>query len=155
MLALQQALEIKESILAYLRATYSFQDKRVQKAFFDFVEDPVDGVFKGPYVSLKLPFVQATPEEEAGIPLTIKPDWPAYDHQVKAWHRLSTKDERQPQPTLITTGTGSGKTESFLYPFAGPLPPQPAGGHQGDHPVPDERLGHRPGQALGRDHIRR
>jgi len=70
MLALQQVLEIKQSILGYLRATYSFQDKRVQKAFFQFVEDPIDGVFKGPYVSLKLPFVQATAEETAGIPLT-------------------------------------------------------------------------------------
>ncbi|WP_236025571.1 DEAD/DEAH box helicase [Algoriphagus oliviformis] len=73
-------------------------------------------MFKGPFVSLRLPFVKANAEEAANIPLTIKPTWPPYDHQVKAWHRLSTRD-KNPQSTLITTGTGSGKTESFLYPI--------------------------------------
>ncbi|MDN3688235.1 DEAD/DEAH box helicase [Cyclobacterium jeungdonense] len=115
MLSLQQAIEIKESILAYLKATFTFQDKKVHQAFYDFITHPVEGIFKGPYISLRLPFVKANPEEIAHIPLTIKPDWPPYDHQVKAWHRLSTEDKK-PEPTLITTGTGSGKTESFLFP---------------------------------------
>lgn len=115
MLSLQQAIEIKESILAYLKATFTFQDKKVHKAFYEFVTHPEEGMFKGPYLSLKLPFVKANPEEIENIPLTIKPDWPPYDHQVKAWHRLSTKNNK-PEPTLITTGTGSGKTESFLFP---------------------------------------
>ncbi|MCH7396742.1 DEAD/DEAH box helicase [Belliella sp. DSM 107340] len=115
MLSLQQAIEIKESILAYLKATFTFQDKKVHKAFYDFITHPVDGMFKGPYLSLRLPFVKANQEEIENVPLTIKPDWPPYDHQVKAWHRLSTRDKK-PEPTLITTGTGSGKTESFLFP---------------------------------------
>lgn len=117
MLSLQQAIEIKESILAYLKATFTFQDKKVHQAFYDFITDPQDGMFKGPFISVRLPFVKANnPEEAANIPLHINPDWPPYDHQVKAWHRLSTS-EKNPQPTLITTGTGSGKTESFLYPM--------------------------------------
>lgn len=116
MLSLQQAIEIKESILAYLKATFTFQDKKVHQAFYDFITDPQDGMFKGPFISLRLPFVKANPEEASNIPLVIKPSWPPYDHQVKAWHRLSTRDKK-PQPTLITTGTGSGKTESFLYPI--------------------------------------
>jgi len=33
MLRLNQAIEIKESILAYLKATFTFQDKEVHKAF--------------------------------------------------------------------------------------------------------------------------
>lgn len=116
MLSLQQAIEIKESILAYLKATFTFQDKKVHKAFYDFITDPQDGMFKGPYISLKLPFVKANPEESNNIPLTIKPTWSPYDHQVKAWYRLSTLNKK-PESTLITTGTGSGKTESFLYPI--------------------------------------
>ncbi|MCM4156183.1 DEAD/DEAH box helicase [Gramella sp. AN32] len=115
MLSLQQAIEIKESILAYLKATFSFQDRRVHKAFYDFVNDEQNGMFKGPYLSLKLPFVTAAEAERKEIPLEIKPDWPPYDHQVKSWHRLST-EKKPPQPTIITTGTGSGKTESFMYP---------------------------------------
>lgn len=115
MLSLQQAIEIKESILAYLKATFTFQDKKVHQAFYDFITHPQEGMFKGPYLSLKLPFVKANPEEIENIPLTIKPGWPPYDHQVKAWHRLSTRDKK-PEPALITTGTGSGKTESFMFP---------------------------------------
>ncbi|GLY22176.1 hypothetical protein Misp04_19080 [Micromonospora sp. NBRC 101691] len=38
-----------------------------------------------------------------------------YLHQAKVFARLSTKDGSA-QPTLITTGTGSGKTESFRIP---------------------------------------
>jgi len=34
-------------------------------------------------------------------------------HQAKAFARLSTRGKAA-EPTLITTGTGSGKTESFL-----------------------------------------
>ena len=34
---------------------------------------------------------------------------------MQAWRRLSSLD-REPQPTLVTTGTGSGKTEAFLIP---------------------------------------
>ncbi len=47
--------------------------------------------------------------------------WPTgfipYGHQGAAFERLSTKFHNRPQPTLVTTGTGSGKTEAFLYPI--------------------------------------
>ena len=33
MLNLQQAIEIKESLLEYVKATYHFQDQNVQRAF--------------------------------------------------------------------------------------------------------------------------
>lgn len=72
-------------------------------------------IFKGPYVSLKLPFVTYTDDEE--IPLEIKPGFPPYKHQFEAFKRLHTKDDHKPEPTLLTTGTGSGKTESFLFPI--------------------------------------
>ena len=52
MLSLQQAIEIRESILAYLKATFTFQDKAVHRAFYDFVTHPTEGIFKGPYLSL-------------------------------------------------------------------------------------------------------
>jgi len=114
MLPLQQAYEVKHSILEYLKATFSFKDKAVHDAFYKFVTDAGDGIFKGPYVSLKLPFVKAKDDEF--IPLQIKPGFPPYDHQYKAFQRLTTQEEHKPQSTLITTGTSSGKTECFLYP---------------------------------------
>jgi DEAD/DEAH box helicase domain-containing protein len=117
MLPLQQAYEIRESIISYLRATFNFQDKDVHKAFYDFISDPNEGIFKGPYLSLHLPFVKAEGIDSESLPLEILPSWPPYDHQIKSWRRLGTLDSKKPEPTLITTGTGSGKTEAFLYPM--------------------------------------
>ena len=116
MLSLQQAIEIKESIKSYLQATFTFRKHQVAKAFDDFIEHPTQGMFKGPYVSLKLRFEKADAAAMEQIPLDIKPSWPPYDHQVKAWTRLATK-RKHAEPTIVTTGTGSGKTESFLYPM--------------------------------------
>ncbi|MBS1636193.1 MAG: DEAD/DEAH box helicase [Bacteroidetes bacterium] len=115
MLPLQQAYEVKHSILEYLKATFSFKDKRVHDAFYNLINNTEEGIFKGPYVSLKLPFVKAN--ESQIIPLDIKPGFPPYDHQYKAFQRLSTASAHKPQATLITTGTSSGKTECFLYPI--------------------------------------
>jgi DEAD/DEAH box helicase domain-containing protein len=50
MLPLQQAYEVPHSILEYLKATFSFKDKTVHEAFYKFVTDAEDGIFKGPYV---------------------------------------------------------------------------------------------------------
>jgi DEAD/DEAH box helicase domain-containing protein len=115
MLPLQQAYEVKHSIIEYLKATFRFKEKAVQQAFDEFTIHPTNGVFKGPYVSLKLPFVKAHDDEE--VPLDIKPRFPPYDHQIKSFRRLHTKNDHVPQATLITTGTSSGKTECFLYPI--------------------------------------
>lgn len=115
MLPLQQAYEVQHSILEYLRATFSFKDKSVDEAFNHFVTDKEDGIFKGPYISLKLPFVKS--KEDEIIPLQIAPGFPPYDHQYKAFIRLTTENGHKPQSTLVTTGTSSGKTECFLYPI--------------------------------------
>ncbi|WP_418639544.1 DEAD/DEAH box helicase [Winogradskyella sp.] len=115
MLPLQQAYEVKQSIIEYLKATFSFKEKVVSDAFYDFIEEPKEGIFKGPYVSLKLPFVTYADDEE--LPLKIKPGFPPYKHQFEAFKRLHTNKGHKPEPTLLTTGTGSGKTESFLFPI--------------------------------------
>ena len=114
MLPLQQAYEVKTAVLEYIKATFHFKDAAVGKAFYKFIEDEKNGLFKGPYVSLKTPFVKA--EDGETIPLEIKPDFKPHKHQVDAFRRLTTQDGHQPEPTLLTTGTGSGKTECFLYP---------------------------------------
>ena len=115
MLPLQQAYEIKQSIIEYLKATFSFKEKVVSDAFYNFIEDPKEGIFKGPYVSLKLPFETSEGKEE--MPLEIAPNFPPYKHQFEAFKRLHTKDGHKPESTLLTTGTGSGKTESFMFPI--------------------------------------
>jgi len=110
-LTLQQTYEVKASIIEYLKATFTFKDRELNKEFLRFI----DGMFKGPYISLKLPFVKANPDEE--IPLEIKPTFTPFFHQLQAFKRLTTVNNNEPKPTLLTTGTGSGKTEAFLFPI--------------------------------------
>lgn len=116
MLPLQQAREVRDSVIEYIKATFRFKEEKVSDAFYAFLEDKNKGLFKGPYISLKTPFVSATAEESKDIPLDIAPNFAPYKHQLQAFRQLSMKNGHQPEPTLLTTGTGSGKTECFLYP---------------------------------------
>ena len=115
MFALHQSQEVESSVKQYLKDTFQFNDKELRIAFDDFINDPARGMFKGPFITLKLPFVQATKAEDS--PLEIRPKFAPYAHQLKSFERLTTENGHEPQPTLLTTGTGSGKTESFLYPI--------------------------------------
>lgn len=115
MLPLQQAREITQSIREYLRATFAFGNEAVERAFYDFIEDPDHGMIKGPYVSLRTPFVSAALNAE--IPLEIKPGFTPHLHQMEAFGRPTCRDGHEPMPTLLTTGTGSGKTEAFEFPL--------------------------------------
>ena len=115
MFALHQAQEVKASVMQYLRDTFHFQDSELEAAFETLMRHPKEGLFKGPYISLKLPFVSAA--SAADSPLQITPDFPPYAHQLKAFERLQYGKKHQPEATILTTGTGSGKTESFLYPI--------------------------------------
>ncbi len=115
MLALQQAYELKIALLDYLKATFTFQDKKVERSFLKLITDEREGMLRGPYLSLRLPFVKAGSGEP--VPLEIQPTFTPYYHQAETFRRLSTQDGHTPQPTILTTGTSSGKTESFLYPL--------------------------------------
>lgn len=116
MLPLQQAYEVKEAIREYIKATFRFKDQDTNDAFYGFIEDKEHGMMKGPYVSLRAPFKQATDEEIMSTSLDIMPPFRPFRHQIRAFQRLASKDG-QPRNTLLTTGTGSGKTECFLYPI--------------------------------------
>jgi DEAD/DEAH box helicase domain-containing protein len=110
------AQELQTTLLDYLDTTFSFQDTSVGHALQSFLTESEKGIFKGPYLQLRLPFRRAE-QTEAETLLDISPPFPPYVHQVLSFERLSTKGGHQPQPTLVTTGTGSGKTECFLYPL--------------------------------------
>jgi DEAD/DEAH box helicase domain-containing protein len=110
------ATELRASLLDYLRTTFKLQDTRLDAALFEFLQDPERGLFRGPYVDVRLPFVQARGEWRDGLPLDLLPSFTPYAHQLRAFERLGSRDQA-PRATLITTGTGSGKTECFLYPL--------------------------------------
>ena len=114
-----QAGEIQTGLLDYLTTTFALADPEAQLALADFLSDPASGIFKGPYLRLRLPFRPAEDgwQRTLGWDIGITP----YGHQAQAFARLSSADigpeKPRPLPTLVTTGTGSGKTEAFLYPI--------------------------------------
>jgi len=69
-------------------------------------------LFRGPYLSVKLPFVPAE-DGPRPFPEVLPDSFAPYRHQQQAWERL---DARAGRSTIVATGTGSGKTECFLYP---------------------------------------
>jgi len=48
----------------------------------------------------------------------FRKDWKPYQHQYMAWQKLAQSD---PQSIVITSGTGSGKTECFMVPVLNDL----------------------------------
>ena len=70
-------------------------------------------IFKGPYLTVPLPFRK---QQLSGIPAFpwLPTGFVPHAHQAKAFTRLSGEAA---QSTLVATGTGSGKTECFLFPI--------------------------------------
>ena len=104
--------------------------KQLQKGIGDYIEttfpmtnEPFKGsvqkmlatkgsVYHEPYVAVRLPFRVA--DEMPTCFKAIHPAYLPYVHQQKSFCRLTGDDGRS---TLVATGTGSGKTECFLYPI--------------------------------------
>ncbi|MFI7870560.1 MULTISPECIES: DEAD/DEAH box helicase [Streptomyces] len=110
------AQTLRETTVEYLTTTFALAEPDTQESLEDFLTDPVDGLFRGPYLRIRRPFRPAAEGWQRQV------DWypadfpPPYAHQAEAFARLTSKGGHRPEPTLVTTGTGSGKTESFLIP---------------------------------------
>jgi DEAD/DEAH box helicase domain-containing protein len=114
MLPAHLAENIRKQVLFYLQSTFDFRDRAVEKAFEKFLTDADTGLFKGPWVQLRRPFRPADADET--VPFDFPVAFHPFKHQNRSWRRLSSNGQ-QPQPTIVTTGTASGKTECFLFPI--------------------------------------
>jgi ATP-dependent helicase YprA (DUF1998 family) len=114
-----QAEDIRDGLLNYLTTTFALADPEAQESLQEFLSQPTDGIFKGPYVRLRSPFQAAKEGWQRSLELSLA--FTPYGHQAEAFERLSSanlsSEKPRPLPTLVTTGTGSGKTEAFLYPI--------------------------------------
>ena len=52
------ARQVRETVLDYLRTTFALADSEFECALFDFL-DGEEGLFKGPYLDIRLPFRKA------------------------------------------------------------------------------------------------
>jgi len=105
------ASQIERGIKDFLRTTFP-----PSTPFFEGILDRLfeerDHLFKGPYISAKMPFRQGTLSRDFFDSFTMP--YTPFFHQERAFQRLTGENVRS---TLISTGTGSGKTECFLYPI--------------------------------------
>ncbi|MGW4234089.1 DEAD/DEAH box helicase [Streptomyces sp. NPDC004980] len=109
------AQALRNTTVEYLTTTFAPAEPGAQKALTEFLTDPADGLFRGPYHRIRRPFRAAEDGWQRHLDWHKDAWWP-YAHQAEAFARLTTKEGHVPQPTLVTTGTGSGKTEAFLVP---------------------------------------
>ena len=122
--------DMRASLVEYLATTFALADDDVRDALNSFLTDPADGIFRGPYLRVRTPFRQVTADWLPPLHWSPKGFLP-YEHQAAAFERLSTAGGRVAQPTLVTTGTGSGKTECFLYPILDHCARERAAGRRG------------------------
>ena len=100
--------QVRAAIEDFFRTHYPLSSNRFARTIPEFIER--GEAFKGPYVSFQLPFKKGEGKGDFFPELPL--GFPPYRHQERAFERLS-----QNQPTIVATGTGSGKTEAFLYPI--------------------------------------
>ena len=102
--------DIQKGIKSFLETTFPSTTPTFDGCLKYFLNRPGE-VFKGPYFGLRLPFCPAL---EAVLPFSkIRFPYRPHRHQARAFERLCGEEAKS---TLVATGTGSGKTECFLYP---------------------------------------
>lgn len=118
--SVERSKYIDQRYKEYLKSSFAFSSSKLQSLFLEQLEK--EKLFKGPYVDMNFPF-------ERGKNLTmlmkeglvsksfsrlgdINFERPLYAHQEDSLRLI--KNGRN---AIVTTGTGSGKTECFLYPI--------------------------------------
>ncbi len=116
--------KVLQSFLRYQLRAYPFADPRLHRQMRDLLsldQARRSPLLRGPFASLSRPFRTGAapadlvadgllhPHLEQRIPADIEE---LYRHQEQAIRAIAGG-----RPTLISTGTGSGKTECFLYPI--------------------------------------
>lgn len=109
------ANEVASTLREFIITGYETETRPFAGKFRQLVEEQNNGeaFIKGPYVSISLPFAKTSNRLDifSGFKTRNSP----YVHQERAWQRL--RSDGDAKSALIATGTGSGKTECFLYPI--------------------------------------
>ncbi len=109
------ASEVSSALREFIVTGFETETPPFKGEFRRLVEEQQDGeaFIKGPYVSVGLPFQKGRAGRDffAGF----ETEFPPFAHQEQAWQRLAS--DRMAANTLVATGTGSGKTECFMYPL--------------------------------------
>ncbi len=115
------AEQVEERYRRYLETTFYFKDRDLRKSFHETLGS--GHLSKGPYLEAtpvfkrgkktRELFEESTESPDEGFLKAMLGDRPLYLHQEEAIRKVFG-DERN---VVVATGTGSGKTETFLYPI--------------------------------------
>jgi len=115
------AHEVHNTYKRYLRTTFYFRDPELRRSFEEALDagDLARGPYleatpvfqRGPTPAMLLPSLGLIGAEEAFVS-ALKGDRPLYQHQEQAILKVASG-----RNVVVATGTGSGKTEAFLYPI--------------------------------------
>ena len=105
---------------SFLRTSYRFLDEHLRRQFEDHLAQ-ADVVVKGPYVTLARDFADGPTLRELVEEGTAHPDlpkacWPFGENPLYRHQEQAFRIGQAGCAFVITTGTGSGKTEAFLLP---------------------------------------
>jgi len=118
---IELAREIEERYRRYLKTTFYFKDRVLRDSFEEALKS--GHLRKGPFLEATPVFKRGqTPRElfrgllefqpDEGFLKAVQGDRPLYQHQEEAIQRVFKESN-----VVVATGTGSGKTEAFLYPI--------------------------------------
>lgn len=121
---IERSKYINKRYKEYLSSSFRFGNRMMQQLFE--IQLKEEKLFKGPYIDLNLPFQRGKCLDELMAEGTVCHSFakladinfsrPLYSHQEEAIRKISAG-----RSAIVTTGTGSGKTESFLYPILNDL----------------------------------
>ena len=108
------AHEVTRALQDFLATGFGPSNPALAHVLDDFLAE-AENLVKGPYLSIALPSKLAPEGGEPfpEIPLGFTP----YRHQRVAHQRLHSAAPHGGRSTIVATGTGSGKTECFLWPI--------------------------------------
>lgn len=123
---IQQTRFIKDKFSRFLKSTFDIRDHRYNDLYIQRLNELEAKLYKGPYLASALPFEPAKSVNELVKEGFFEPgflnvgdvdiDRPCYAHQINAFERIANGHS-----IVVTTGTGSGKTECFMFPIINEL----------------------------------
>ncbi|HVB25286.1 MAG TPA: DEAD/DEAH box helicase [Ktedonobacteraceae bacterium] len=115
---------IRQTYLRYLKTIYPFQDSQLRTLFWEALEEE-ERLVKGPILEAAPPFASGRSIAQLVADGILHPSFqrlcseampwnrPLYLHQEQAIRHVAEQNRN----VIVATGTGSGKTETFLIPI--------------------------------------